>query len=162
MNCELQSDGEHIKVFTPNWLELQENRGGKNRAKTKQKAERGKKREGRGKRRDFDENKIVDFSSPLFNLWNQYRGDLPEAIELNSERKEKSQARWDEVPEQAYWVRIIKGLAESEFCNGGNDRGWRADFDFLLQPRTRIKVLEGKFAGPQKKPHLKAVQVFVP
>ena len=41
----------------------------------------------------------------------------------------------------------------SSFCTGRNDRGWRADFDWLMNENNLVKVLEGKYGGapePQK------------
>lgn len=36
-------------------------------------------------------------------------------------------------------------ISTSDFCRGKNERGWVATFDWLLQPDTAIKVLEGKY-----------------
>lgn len=30
---------------------------------------------------------------------------------------------------------------------GVNDRGWKADFDFLIKVNNAVKVLEGKYAN---------------
>lgn len=35
----------------------------------------------------------------------------------------------------------------SSFCTGSNDRGWRADFDWLMNENNLVKVLEGKYGG---------------
>lgn len=35
----------------------------------------------------------------------------------------------------------------SSFCTGRNDRGWRADFDWLMNENNLVKVLEGKYGG---------------
>ena len=43
------------------------------------------------------------------------------------------------------------GLAsKSDFLNGVNDRGWRADFDFILKPKNRQKILEGGYENVKK------------
>jgi hypothetical protein len=39
----------------------------------------------------------------------------------------------------------MDALERSAFCRGENDRGWRADFDFLLQPKSFTKLLEGAY-----------------
>lgn len=36
-------------------------------------------------------------------------------------------------------------VGESAFCCGDNDRGWKADFDFILQPKSFVKLLEGHY-----------------
>jgi uncharacterized protein YdaU (DUF1376 family) len=43
------------------------------------------------------------------------------------------------------WMRVFDALERSNFCRGDNDRGWRADFDFLLQPKSFTGLLEGKY-----------------
>jgi hypothetical protein len=42
-------------------------------------------------------------------------------------------------------VEAIRRLGRSPFCRGENDRGWRANFDWLLRPETITKVLEGTY-----------------
>ncbi len=46
---------------------------------------------------------------------------------------------------EAEWIDIINRISLSQFCTGTNNRSWRATFDWLLQPDTALKVLEGKF-----------------
>jgi uncharacterized protein YdaU (DUF1376 family) len=43
------------------------------------------------------------------------------------------------------WLQAMSALERSAFCRGENDRGWRADFDFLLQPKSFTKLLEGAY-----------------
>ena len=39
----------------------------------------------------------------------------------------------------------LAAIERSAFLRGENDRGWRADFDFLLQPKSFTKLLEGAY-----------------
>ena len=39
----------------------------------------------------------------------------------------------------------MRRIVLSDFCNGKNDRGWKANFDFLLRPNTHIKAMEGAY-----------------
>ncbi|GEC40122.1 hypothetical protein JOH52_002808 [Sinorhizobium meliloti] len=39
----------------------------------------------------------------------------------------------------------IQRIGRSRFCRGENDRGWRADLDFLCQPKSFVSILEGKY-----------------
>jgi hypothetical protein len=87
---------------------------------------------------------VADGPHPLQAIWNEHRGKLPEAKTCTGARKKKADLRWREQPPDA-WRETVKKLAESEFCNGKNDRGWRADFDFLLKPETWAKANEGKY-----------------
>jgi hypothetical protein len=43
------------------------------------------------------------------------------------------------------WLDAMAALERSAFCRGENPRGWRADFDFLLQPKSFTKLLEGAY-----------------
>lgn len=43
------------------------------------------------------------------------------------------------------WQRAMDAMERSAFCRGENDRGWKADFDFLLQPKSFTKLLEGAY-----------------
>jgi uncharacterized protein YdaU (DUF1376 family) len=43
------------------------------------------------------------------------------------------------------WLQAMAALERSNFCKGENDRGWWADFDFLLQPKSFTKLLEGAY-----------------
>jgi hypothetical protein len=43
------------------------------------------------------------------------------------------------------WLAAFAAMERSAFLKGENDRGWRADFDFLLQPKSFTKLLEGAY-----------------
>jgi hypothetical protein len=43
------------------------------------------------------------------------------------------------------WQAAMAALERSEFCRGNGPSGWRADFDFLLQPKSFTKLLEGAY-----------------
>lgn len=80
----------------------------------------------------------------LAEIWNQNCGKLPKVKITSNGRLKRCRARWgDRTREQ--WVEIVRRIAASEFCTGKNDRGWMADFDFLLKPDTWVKVVEGKY-----------------
>lgn len=39
----------------------------------------------------------------------------------------------------------ISAMERSPLCRGENDRGWKADFDFLLQPKSFTRLIEGSY-----------------
>jgi uncharacterized protein YdaU (DUF1376 family) len=43
------------------------------------------------------------------------------------------------------WQQAMSALERSEFCRGNGPNGWIADFDFLLQPKSFTKLLEGAY-----------------
>ncbi len=81
----------------------------------------------------------------ILEIWNLNSGKLPKAKGLNPTRKKQCAVKWREKPDENYWVEVVKRMSESNFCNGKNDRGWLATFDFFLKGDTHLKVLEGKY-----------------
>lgn len=65
--------------------------------------------------------------------------------ELTSKRRKIASQRLREHSDRAYWLGVIERLGASAFCRGSNERGWRAGIDFLLQPETHVKAMEGLY-----------------
>lgn len=83
-------------------------------------------------------------------LWNENRGSLKQVKEISVKRRNAIKSRLDECSDRDVWLQVIKKLAASKFCNGKvPGKTWKADFDFLLKPDTRIKALEGKYDGDE-------------
>jgi hypothetical protein len=82
--------------------------------------------------------------SVLMELWNQIVKS-PSVSTLNKTRESKARLRLkendiDDIRE------ALKKITESPFLSGDNDRGWRADFDWLISNDTNlVKILEGKY-----------------
>jgi len=92
----------------------------------------------------------VDVALPrLAILWNLNCGDLPKVLKTNVQRNRKATIRIKDHSE-AEWHDIVKRIAASSFCVGKNNRTWKATFDWLLQPETSLKVLEGKYDDNSK------------
>lgn len=93
----------------------------------------------------------------LLKLWNRVAApELPRAQEVTEAREKHAAARIKERPSLEAWAAVVQRINISDFCLGQNDRGWVATFDWLLQPDTAVKVLEGKYdnrerAGPAPK-----------
>lgn len=69
---------------------------------------------------------------------------FPAVAKMTSQRDRQLGARLkDSTLEE--WTRVFDALERSAFCRGENDRGWIADFDFLLQPKSFTKLLEGAY-----------------
>lgn len=87
----------------------------------------------------------------LLEIWNQNRGNLPECRGFNKGRRRMAQLSWREHPDRDGWVTVAQKLSASAFCNGGNDRQWRAGFDYFIRPGIFLKVMEGFYdKGPQQ------------
>ena len=83
----------------------------------------------------------------VLEAWNAMAGEsgLPKA-KLTPERRKKLNTfirrhQIDDITE-AIWA-----VPRSPFLRGENDRGWKANFDFLLQPSSFNKILEGTYGG---------------
>lgn len=81
----------------------------------------------------------------VLSSWNKWSGKLPKAKGLNSTRKKHTAVLLREHPDEAYWTEVVQKIQASNFCNGKNDRGWIATFDWFIRGDTHLKVLEGKY-----------------
>jgi uncharacterized protein YdaU (DUF1376 family) len=70
---------------------------------------------------------------------------FPAIRKLTPARRRSLKARMREYPDIDDWQRAFAALERSNFCKGENDRGWRADFDFLLQPKSFTRLIEGSY-----------------
>lgn len=43
------------------------------------------------------------------------------------------------------WLEAVGKVEASEFCRGANDRGWKADLDFMTQAKSFAGILEGRY-----------------
>lgn len=69
---------------------------------------------------------------------------FPAVRKMTDTRRRQLKARLkDSTLEE--WQRAMDALERSAFCRGENPRGWRADFDFLLQPKSFTKLIEGAY-----------------
>jgi hypothetical protein len=86
----------------------------------------------------------------VFDGWNNMArftgGILPVAVKLTEKRREQIKARLREFDSQTI-IAAINSIRSSPFLMGDNDKGWRADFDFVLQPSSLLKLIEGKYHG---------------
>lgn len=81
---------------------------------------------------------------PLILLWNSTAIKFSKVKKSNSKRDKKIESIWKQnTPDE--WQAIITRLNNSDFCNGINDRGWKATFDWLMQDETHLKIMEGKY-----------------
>lgn len=63
---------------------------------------------------------------------------------------------WNPTKEEAR--SLFEKVEASDFCRGMNRNGWTADFDFLMSPGNRQKVIEGKYDNRQQPQQKKGVQ----
>jgi hypothetical protein len=79
--------------------------------------------------------------------WNSLASELQlsKAESLSGQRRKKLAARLAEIGGLPGWDRAIAKIRGSPFLQGNNARKWRVSFDFLLQPESLARLLEGKY-----------------
>lgn len=83
---------------------------------------------------------------PLASIWNKIvERPFSQVRDCSSQRRRLAAARWKANPDTKYWVKTVKRITESRFCSGEGDKGWIANFDWLLKPETHIRVNEGLY-----------------
>lgn len=70
---------------------------------------------------------------------------FPAVRKMTPQRRRSLAARRREYPNIEDWQRAFSALERSQFCRGENERGWRADFDFLCQSKSLTKLIEGAY-----------------
>lgn len=43
------------------------------------------------------------------------------------------------------WLEAVEKIGASSFCHGDNERGWKADLEFMLQAKSFARILEGHY-----------------
>lgn len=106
-------------------------------ATPKQECKEGIKNE---KNEKIDYNKIIDA---------YHTTSFTKIKKLTDARKTHIQARIKEYDEQCV-IDVILKASKSDFLRGNNNKRWRADLDWLINPNNFVKVMEGKYDN--KKP----------
>jgi hypothetical protein len=85
--------------------------------------------------------------SDILEGWNDLaeKCGLPKAGKLTGGRLRQAQARLREYPDLDSWQRALRHIHDTPFLRGENDRGWRADIDFLLQAKSFTKLTEESY-----------------
>ena len=94
----------------------------------------------------------------IYDAYNEVLGDkLPKALILTDARKRDISARWNELLNTEHkgklrysgvedglhwWKRLFAKVTLNPHWVGDNDRGWRADLDWIINKKNFIKVLE--------------------
>lgn len=81
----------------------------------------------------------------IVELYHAICPSYPKVIKVTSNRKRVIASRWKEYGEFAQFELMFRKAEASTFLKGNNSRGWRANFDWLLNEANMIKVLEGNY-----------------
>ncbi len=92
--------------------------------------------------KEVKNNTIV--ANSVIEYFNGVCVNLPKVIKATDKRKMLVTNRMKEYSKDDL-KKVIDLTAESLFLNGDNNRGWTADFDWLMQKQNFIKILEGNY-----------------
>lgn len=84
----------------------------------------------------------IQMAFSAFNRAAEQAG-IPIAQHLTETRRKKFRQRLRECGGLDGWTAALEKLKASDFMRGKNDRGWRADLDFILQEKSFTRLLEG-------------------
>ena len=86
----------------------------------------------------------------IVNAYNETCVSLPSIKKLSDKRKNKIKARLKSFSIDDF-NKLFKKVQESKFLTGDNDKGWRANFDWLIEESNMLKVLEGYYEDRKSK-----------
>ena len=83
----------------------------------------------------------------VVRLYHSRCPSLPKVLKLSDKRRLKIRVRFEEMGYSYETMQQIFDKAEaSRFIRGDNNRGWRADFDWIFTNGSNwVKILEGKY-----------------
>jgi hypothetical protein len=84
----------------------------------------------------------------IIDLYNQTLPTLPKVKFQTPERKKTLAARWKENKARQsvdWWKGYFEHVAECSYLLGAGNRGWVADFDWLIKGSNMIHICEGRY-----------------
>jgi hypothetical protein len=90
----------------------------------------------------------------VFNGWNATakKVGLPQCLVMSDARRRKLGIRVKDPFFQSNWKTALEKISKSPFCLGCSERGWRASFDWFIQPDAVAKTMEGKYDTVERAP----------
>lgn len=93
------------------------------------------------------DDKVVRLSEAdlAFAAWNEMAAEagLPICQRISQTRRSAMHARLKECGGIEGWKTAMDKVRDSPFLRGANDKGWRADIDFVLQAKSFTRLMEG-------------------
>lgn len=80
----------------------------------------------------------------VFDRWNSLDG-IPKTLVISDARRRKLESRLRDPFFVKNWQPALERIQASEFCKGSGEHGWKATFDWFLQPDSVAKAMEGKY-----------------
>lgn len=87
---------------------------------------------------------LASVSEEVVAAWNKLDG-FPRCLKASEKRKRQLKARLADDFFLSNWREAMVRMQASSFLRGDNARGWKATFDWFLQPDVCVKIMEGKY-----------------
>lgn len=98
------------------------------------------------------ESKKVDIISELVEVYNSLGAPFKKVTKITKGRRQKANERLKEIGSKEKFIQLIKKMDKCSFLKGNNQRGWLADFDFLIQNSEKwVKLHEGTYDDVEPK-----------
>lgn len=81
----------------------------------------------------------------IMELYNSICVHYPSIRDINGKRKQAVSARYKANPDIEIFKRLFEKAEQSKFLQGNNDRGFKADFDFMVNASRFDRLLEGAY-----------------
>ena len=94
-----------------------------------------------------DDPKPVDEIAAAVSAYNDTAGQCgwPKVQKLSKARRSALAARLRDAGGLSGWLTALEKARGSPMCNGQNDRGWVANFDFITRQSSFTKLMEGNY-----------------
>ncbi len=103
--------------------------------------------------------KNVNKYDSVIEIYNFNCPNLPKVQKITDKRKTSINKFLKEYTKEQF-IEICRIANNNDFLMGKNDRGWKADFDFLMRVDKATSILEGKYGNiAQNENNVKATKV---
>ena len=93
----------------------------------------------------------VSVFAQIVGMYHEMCPDLPKVTEITAARESALRARMQDIEEKTpgqlfgTFGELFAHVQGSSFLRGENKRGWRANFDWLMNPQNFAKVMGGTY-----------------
>lgn len=84
----------------------------------------------------------------MVDHYNKHRDKMPEVLIISNPRENTMRTRYKKYGDKIFT--LFEKAGKSDFLNGKNDKNWIAGFDWLLNEKNMVKVLEGNYDNKSK------------
>jgi hypothetical protein len=81
----------------------------------------------------------------LVEAWNKLGKPFARVRDVTRKRRVRILARFRDTPDIERWLSVMARIPTTPFLRGENERGWVANFDWLMQPDSLTKIEEGNY-----------------